>query len=475
MGKRYWSSDALAYSFIGYQTAYLATKWSPIYWDTACLVVNSGSLEEDEEYEFDDEDNIKKKEKGTNYEKLAKAIGEIVEAGIEVSLVNINTSDYGFEPDVENNRILYGLKALSNINAETIEKIKSGRPYVGIKDFMIRCPLTKTAMFNLIKAGAFDEVEHNLNGRKEIMAYYVLKVSEPKSKLNLINWSGLVSHNIVPKELELQRRVYAFNKYIKSINKTSVDYMLTEPCIQFLERFVPTMMEIVETNENGEFVLSKAKWDTTYQSLMDPAREWLKNSQQEVLKEYNEVLFKEVWDKYASGTTSAWEMSSLCYYHGDHELKNVNMIKYNLADFNSLTSCEVDTYFKRNGVNIPIYKLYRIAGTVISKNDSRHTISLLTTTGVVPVKFTKDYFAMFKRQISQVQADGSKKVIEKSWFKRGTMLMITGFRRDDQFVAKTYASTQTHQLYKITDIIGSEIKLQHERVSGDCSEEDYED
>ena len=474
MGYSFSIIHALAYSFIGYQTAYLATLWNPIYWDTACLVVNSGSLEEDEEYEFDDDDNIKKKEKGTNYEKLAKAIGEIVEAGIEVSLVNINTSDYGFEPDIENNRILYGLKALSNINAETIEKIKSGRPYDGIKDFMIRCPLTKTAMINLIKAGAFDEAETTLANRKEIMAYYILKISEPKSKLNLINWSGLVSHGIVPKELELQIRVYNFNKYIKSINKNSTIFILTDECIQFLEKFVPEAMESVSYNE--KYSIDSKVWDKYYQSLMNPARDWLKDNQETVLKEYNTVLFKEIWDKYATGNTSSWEMSALCYYHGDHELKNVDKYKYDLADFNELESCKIDTYFKRAGIQIPIYKLYRIAGTVISKNDTRHTISLLTTTGVVPVKFSKDYYAMFKRQISQVQPDGSKKVVEKSWFKRGTMLMITGYRRDDQFVGKTYQSTQSHQLYKITSVVGDSITLQHERVTTNGTyEEDYDD
>ena len=82
---------------------------------------------------------------------------------------------------------------------------------------------------------------------------------------------------------------------------------------------------------------------------------------------------------------------------------------------------------------------------------------------------------MFKKQISQVQPDGSKKVIEKSWFKRGTMLVIQGFRRDDQFVAKNYSHTQGHQLYKITNVVGDEIQLQHERVSpqGSYEEEDY--
>ena len=83
---------------------------------------------------------------------------------------------------------------------------------------------------------------------------------------------------------------------------------------------------------------------------------------------------------------------------------------------------------------------------------------------------------MFKRQISQVQPDGTKKVVEKSWFKRGTMLMITGFRRDDQFVGKTYQSSGTHQLYKITQVLGDEMKLQHERYTSEGTiEEDYEE
>ena len=60
--------------------------------------------------------------------------------------------------------------------------IKNGRPYNGIKDFIIRCPLNKTAMINLIKAGAFDEIEDTLN-RKEIMAYYILQNCEAKKKL----------------------------------------------------------------------------------------------------------------------------------------------------------------------------------------------------------------------------------------------------------------------------------------------------
>ena len=72
---------------------------------------------------------------------------------------------------------------------------------------------------------------------------------------------------------------------------------------------------------------------------------------------------------------------------------------------------------------------------------------------------------MYNRQISEVQADGSKKVLEKGWFSRGTKVMITGYRREDTFVAKTYKATATHQLYRIININDNNITLEHERIS----------
>jgi DNA polymerase-3 subunit alpha len=70
------------------QTLYLATHFNPIYWNTACLIVNSGALLEDD---------------STDYAKVAKAIGSIRSAGIKVSLADINNSGFGFKPDVVNN------------------------------------------------------------------------------------------------------------------------------------------------------------------------------------------------------------------------------------------------------------------------------------------------------------------------------------------------------------------------------------
>ena len=469
MGYSFSVIHALAYSFIGFQTMYIATNWDPIYWNTACLVVNSGSLENDEDdlYEEDDEGNIKKKEKTTDYTKIAKALGDIISRGIKISLIDINKSNYSFEPDVENQQILFGMKALSGLNDGTIEQIMAARPYSGIKDFMARCPLNKTAMISLIKGGAFDKLEEkwgkelNIEPRKVVMTYYLSQVCEAKKRLTLQNFNGLMQYNLIPQELEFQKRVFVFNKYLKTNQKVGKYFVFNEPCLKFYEEFFNNdLLEII----NGVTCILQTKWDNIYQAQMDPARDYFKDHQEELLNKYNTILFKEMWDKYAKGNISAWEMDSLCFYYHEHELKNIDVHKYGIVDFFNLpTEPEVDYTFKRNGKDIPIFKTYKIIGTVINKNDNKNSISLLTTTGIVTVKFTKEYYAMFARQISEMGEDGAKHVVEKGWFIRGTKVMVTGFRRDDTFVAKTYSKTATHQLYKITDVKGTDMELEHER------------
>ena len=464
MGYSFSVIHALAYSFIGYQTAYIATEWNPIYWDAACLVVNSGSLEEDS---IDEEQEEKKKETGTDYTKIAKALGEIIAAGIKVSLVDINKSDYGFKPDVENNQILFGLKALGYIGADVVDKIKEGRPYSSLKDFMERCRLNKTAMINLIKGGAFDELEHdwakqiNISPRILSMAYYLFIASEPKKRLTLQNFNGLLEKGLVPNQLDFQRRVFKFNKYLKAHKQGEYYVIADKGAADFYTEFF-SLDDISIIDGNG-LILQKT-WDFIYKSTMDKARDYLKAHQEELLKSYNTILFKEQWDKYAQGNISSWEMDSLCFYYHDHELKNIDTQKYGIKNFFDLSpEPEVDYFFKRNNKQIPIYKLCRIAGTVIGKNDTRHSISLLTTNGVVNVKFTRDYYAMFNRQLSEKDEFGIKHVMEKGWFTRGTKLLITGFRRDDTFVSKKYKATGGHQLYLISKVEGRNINITSER------------
>ena len=466
MGYSFSIIHALAYSFIGFQTAYIATRWNPIYWDTACLVVNSGSLEDEDDNEYDEDGQpVKKKEQSTDYGKIAKAIGEIINDGIQISLIDINKSDYGFKPDVKNNQILFGMKALNGVGSPIIEQIKANRPYVSFKDFLNRCPLNKTAMISLIKAGAFDNLEQDTRGiepRIFIMAYYLSLTSEPKKKLNLQNFNSLINLDLIPQELSFQKKVFNFNKYLKEYKwkeeNKNYYYIPHEYAINFyFNNLDPNSIDKVL---DGVPMIEQKNWDKIYQRIMDAARDWLKENQEQVLKEMNQKLFQMEWDKYAKGNISAWEMSSLCFYYHDHELKNINSQKYGIVNFDNLpASPVVDYFFKRNGVQIPIYKLCRIAGTVIGKNDTRHLVTLLTTSGVVNVKLTRDYYAMFNRQISEVNEKGEKKVKEKGWFTRGIKLLVTGYRRDDTFVAKKYKSTGGHQLYKITEVIGRNISL----------------
>ena len=456
---------ALAYSFIGFQTIYIATRWNPIYWNTACLIINSASLESEED---DNEDATDKKDKTTDYGKLAKAIGDIRSRGIKISLVDINKSSYSFEPDPENNEILFGMKGVNKVGGPIIDAIIAGRPYSGIVDFMRRCPLNKTVMVSLIKAGAFDKIDEHwakeicAEPRFAIMAFYILSVYGGKTKLNLQNFSTLMQKGLVPDELDLQKRVFAFNKYLKE-KKVDKYYLLDDNCLTFYNNyFSEENLSVI----NGHTCILQSAWDKIYKKVMDNARNWLKDNQNEVLNQLNTMLFMESWNKYASGNISDWEMESLCFYYHKHVLASVDTVKYGLSNFFELpTTPVIETTFKRNGKDIPIYKTYKIVGTVIGKNDTRSSISLLTLDGVVNVKFTKEYFAMYNRQLSEVQPDGSKKVVEKSWFTRGTKIMVTGFRRDDMFQTKTYKHTKTHQLYQIMAIHDGDIELEHERYS----------
>lgn len=437
---------------------FIATNWNPIYWNTACLIVNSGALDEE-------------KDAATDYGKIAKALGDIISRGIKVSLIDINKSDFGFIPDIESNEILFGMKALNGIGGPVVEAIKGGRPYKSFKDFLARCPLNKTAMISLIKSGAFDKLEQDwvdetgIHPRILIMTYYLSLNCDAKKRLTLQNFNGLIQEDLLSDELDFEKRVFNFNKYLKAYKKVGKYYIFDEVCYDFYSKNFETSLELLDVI-NGYTCILQKDWDKLYKQSMDNAREYLKKHQEELLTLYNNKLFIDAWEKYASGNISHWEMESLCFYYNQHELAPVDTYKYGIVDFSSLpTEPEVDYYFQRNGKQIPIYKTVKIMGTVISKNDSKSSISLLTTDKqVVTVKFTKDYYAMFGRQISEKQEDGTKKVKEKGWFTRGTKVMCTGFRRDDMFVTKTYKHTPTHQLYKIERVNeDGTMDLTHER------------
>lgn len=458
MGYSFSVIHALAYSFIGVQTLYIATHWNPIYWNTACLIVNSGATDPENSGQ-------------TDYSKIAKAMGEIINAGIDLSLVNINSSGFGFKPDAANNRILYGMKAMLNVGDDIIEATIANRPYISVRDYLNRVKPGRQAMISLIKGGAFDEMME----RKMCMAWYLWETCDKKKRLTLQNMSGLIKYGLLPENTENEitaRRIFEFNRYLKAVCKTKNDaiyYHLDDRAMDFLcEMGYDTLV-----TGGSDYLLDMKKWDKEYQSWMDVFRKWIAENKDEILQTLNEKIFKEDWDKYAQGTISAWEMEALCFYYHEHELANVDTNRYGFVDFYSLPEDPVvEKTFNRGGKDINIFKLYKICGTCIAKNKVKSTVSLLTTTGVVNVKFRKEYFSLFDKQISERGEDGVKHVVEKSWFNRGNMIVVMGIRSGDDFISKKYASSGGHQLYKI-DTINDDgtLVLRNERYQGEAEDE----
>ena len=484
------ASHTLAYSLVGLQEMNLAYRWPTIFWNCACLITDSGGAEEEEEeeivdiyepedfteYEYEDAEDRKtkkKKRRSNNYDKIATAIGKMRAEGINITPPDINTSQYTFYPDAEGNRILFGLRGLLNVGDEVISGTIQNRPYASPRDFVQRVNPKKTSMISLIKAGAFD----SMMDRKLCMAWYLWEVCDKKQRLTLQNMPSLMKYDLVPTDTEefmLARRVYEFNRYLKAITKADTaaykdHYTLDTRAINFLNEID---CDNIMISDNLAWFVNCKDWDKVYQKYMDTFRHWLAANKDTILKKLNSLIFKEEWDKYASGNVSAWEMEAMCFYYHDHELAHVNQDKYGFVDFFELPEDPiVDKSFYKAGKEIKIFKLYKICGTCIAKDKAKGTATLLTPSGVATVKFRKEYFSMFDKQISERREDGTKKVMEKSWFNRGSMIIVQGIRSGDQFVAKKYASSGGHQLYKITEVFDNgDIALQTERYQGGYEE-----
>ena len=469
------ASHTLAYSLVALQEMNLAYKYPLIFWNCSCLITDSGGAEnlaeEDEDDIVDEEE--KKKKRSTDYKKIATAIGKLQQAGIKVLPPDINNSSYTFTPDVINNKILFGLSGMLNVGEDVITNTIKNRPYDSIKDYYYKVNPGKQAMVSLIKGGAFD----NFMDRKLAMIWYIWETCDKKEKLTLQNMPSLIKYDLVPKEEQyiMPLRVYEFNRYLKAMCKNIYEpdyYKLDERAISFLVEIEQD--QLLET-DNLSWLLNKKIWDKVYQKYIDYFRGWLIDNKINILTELNDKIFMADWEKYAKGTVSAWEMEALCFYYHDHELKNIDREKYGISNYFSLPEEPVvDRSFTKGGKTINLFKLTKICGTCIAKNKDKGYVTLLTPEGVVTVKFRKEYFSMFDKQISEKNPDGTKTVKEKSWFKRGSMIIVQGMRSGDNFISKKYASNgASHQLYKIKSIDEKgEIVLQTERYKGDYEEDE---
>ena len=473
-------SHTLAYSLIALQEMNLAYRYPIMFWNCACLINDAGGTESDdggeveeqeifyedyegfedfiEEDEDEDEeeeeeevktDKKKKKAKATNYGKIASAIGKIKSGGVYVAPPDINKSTYTFSPDIENNTIRYGLSGITKVGEELVRTIMDGRPYSSLSDFTGRIKINKPQMVNLIKSGAFD----SFGDRVEIMREYIASVSDTKKRITLQNMKMLIDFGLIPDDYDLERRVYNFNKYIKKLKLDNEYFGLDEIAFNFYSQHFD-MDRLIPCDETGSgFKIRQTIWDNYYKKHMDIVRPYVQKHAAELLKQVNDRLMADTWDKYCQGSLSKWEMDSVSFYSHEHELENLDLWRYDMYDFEDLPENPVvDRVIPIKGKQVPILKLYRICGTVLDRDKSKKTVTLLTTSGVVTVKIFGGVFAQYDKQISERGADGKKHVIEKSMFSRGNKIIVIGVRDGDAFRAKKYSKTPFHLVEQIVEV-----------------------
>lgn len=462
-------SHTLAYSLIGLQELNLAYRFPIIYWNCSCLISDSGGqLEDNEEDNYDrpideneeedDEEEKKKKNNSVNYGKIATAIGQMQSSGINIYPPDINKSSYTFIPDAKENKIIYGIKGITKIGDELVNSIIANRPYKDLNDFTSKVKINKTQMVNLIKSGAFDF----LGNRKDVMYQYLDSIADKKKRLTLQNMQMLINFDLIPSELETEKKIYNFNKYLKK-NKSGIYYILDEIALPFYEQSFD--MDKVKFNNNIAHI-EQSVWDKIYKNAMDPVRVWLKANTEEVLNKMNGRILQDLIDKYAQGSLSKWEMDSISFYYHEHELASVDNYYYDIKNFFELPEePEVVGFFNIKGRQFPKFKLERISGTVLDKDKNKNLVTLLTEYGVVKIKVYRPQFTKYDKQLSEKGDDGKKHVVEKSWFSRGNKLIITGIRRGDNFIPKMYKDSGIKTpFFLIEEIVDGYITGKEERT-----------
>lgn len=461
-------NHALPYSIIGVQCVLMGgILFHPIYWQAACLLQRSGALDG----------------KSSDYNKIAKAVSLLTKQGVKIETLNINRSGRDFEIDEATNTIYFGFSGVKGLKEAAITSILESRPYESMLDCKVKSGADITSMVALIKAGAFNDfgpIESHIETLTKLQA-------DQKLKLNGQNYSTILKAGLWPREnpeLELAARFFQFYQYLKALPngkigmedpKAAADfYGVNEKVLKFLEALdiTPDNNPYVFQKFGATYGIKKVAIKSIYDRFLLPMKQYLIDHQDEMLEKFNSQAISEWREKYFPSTQSPaqWEIETMGLCFHEHPMANV----VNLSNFDDLPAePEIASIFKVKDRSIPIYRLTMIAGIVIAKDKLHSSITLLTSTGPVEVKFRKQQFASYDAQISKKVGD-KKQIVERSWLNRGVGLIVHGMRQDDQFVAKTYKNSKmSHTAYKVTTILPSgKLEVQKERKKGIMEDSD---
>ena len=215
-------------------------------------------------------------------------------------------------------------------------------------------------------------------------------------------------------------------------------------------------------------VLDSSAWDSFYKIKMIPLQDYIKKNQDLLLKELNNSLFSDEWNKYASGTLEKWELDSMNFYFHRHPLAKVERQienkyeKINISHLDEIVEGAADGQFIIKGKVIPKMKLYSIIGTVIDRDKVKGTVTLQCPSGVINVKVYKDLYSTMVQVLGKENENSDD--YQDSFFEKGVNLIITGIQRGVTFIPKVYKNTGYQSIMKINlDDNGDLVNLEEKR------------
>ncbi|MGL4572740.1 MAG: hypothetical protein ACRCVJ_16945 [Clostridium sp.] len=295
---------------------------------------------------------------------------------------------------------------------------------------------------------------------------YIATIVKTKDKLTMANVNDLIEHQIVDKT-EIEHELQYLNAYKLICSKPNLAEKRDEleglkgDWYKVSDNLQNPFLDLYSTLEEGRDYIFSSQGLVVKKTPVDKAK---KNNtkmieailkDKKVLDRLNKAMIQAEFDKRANGTIRKWEMDSRCSYEfGYHELDSVNLSKFDIVNFEDLPETPIvdQSIVTKRGFTWNKFKLSIIAGTVVDKNNNNHFISLLTQDGLVGVRYDKGQYAYYNKATS-IEENGKKKTIDKSWFGRGDMVVIVGYRRGDEFIPKTYNdSVFEHSTVKIESV-----------------------
>lgn len=454
------------YALIALIEMNLAYRYPIIYWNCACLSVDSSAVSEqdfenlieDDVITIDDDDDSKKKTQNKmDYSKIAAGLDRYKNI-CNIHLPDINKSKLSFTPNVETNSILYGLKGICKVTEPVISEIMNNRPFSSLEDFLNRVTkrvVTKDKVINLIKCGAFDEIEGK--DRSEILKDFIWTVCEPKKRITLQNLNMLIDLELLPNSLDYVSDVYKLTKELRKHRDAEKMWYFGDN-INIPENKINVwrgifkdsgiMPETIEYEGETRGVFNSDKWDRFYEKQMDIVRAYIKPHAEELLIKLNNKLFENEFNKYCSGDKLQWELDSINFYFDGHPLNKVipEINEVVIDRVEDIVEGAQDGEFVIKGNIIPRMKLFTIAGTVLDRDTTKGLVTIQCPDGVVNVKVYKDLFALYNKTITD---ESGEKIIDESFFDKGQHLLITGIQRGMTFVPKVYKNTGRKSIERI--------------------------